>query len=172
MREEKDLLPKNNRIAVFIDADNVAPWFLRNALKKLRTMGSIEINMAYGNWENERFRQRDEWDVLFRKYKVNAYDFTLGRRYKNMTDIELTIGVMDAYYQHSDINMFCIISQDSDFIPIVDRMRDNGKVTVGFGTVHFNKKLLSSCDIFFSMKKGSKELSVQKVVRPINGNFL
>lgn len=139
-------MPIQNRekIAVFIDADNAPAKKFDVVLAELARYGVVSIRKAYGNWKNTNLKS---WEEILHEYAIQPmqqFDLTKG---KNATDIALVIDVMDVLYT-KDIDIFCLISSDCDFTPLVTRVLSEGKTVFGFGERKAPAAFVNSCSRF------------------------
>ena len=117
-------------IALLIDADNAAPSSLDPVLTVLAELGTVNIRRAYGNWSKPSLKG---WSSVTHQYAIEPYqqfDVTKG---KNATDMKMTIDAMDLLFG-GRVDGFGIMSSDSDFAPLVSRIRQDGLPVYGFGT--------------------------------------
>lgn len=123
---------KRFNVAMFIDADNVTPSLVRFAIEKVsQEYGKISIKNIYGNWSNKALL--DIWNPSIKQYRLTRIDNYSQSKGKNSTDICVTIGAMDILHQKKDIDIFVLISSDSDFINLVHRLKDERKLVIGYG---------------------------------------
>ncbi len=119
-----------NNIALLIDADNASPEHLDEALLVLGELGTINIRRAYGNWAKASLKG---WGGLTGSHSivpVQQFDVVKG---KSVTDMRMTIDAMDLLYR-GHVDGFGIMSSDSDFLPLAQRIREEGLPVYGFGT--------------------------------------
>jgi hypothetical protein len=141
-----------DQLAVFIDFENVAIWAeqefydfeLTPLMEYLQSRGPVVIKRAYGDWS--RFsRYRDEM-------MNNAVDLTqiyAIRAGKNRADIRMAMDALETAMTKPQINTFVIVSGDSDFGPLVTKLREYGRYTLGIGPRNIAHHLLvKSCDEF------------------------
>jgi len=125
-----DKRPAN--IALLIDADNASHVGIDPVLTVLAELGAVNIRRAYGNWKNPLLKG---WEDKIHRYGIEPqqqFDITKG---KNATDMKMTIDAMDLL--HSDnVEGFGIMSSDSDFMPLVTRLKQHGHPVYGFGSAH------------------------------------
>ncbi|MEJ2597967.1 MAG: NYN domain-containing protein [Anaerolineales bacterium] len=142
----------NDQIAVFIDFENIALWaereffdFEMTALMEfLQTRGPAVVKRAYGDWS--RFsRYRDE--LMNNSFDlIQIYSVRGG---KNRADIRMAIDAFEIAMTRPQINIYVIISGDSDFGPLVGKLREYGRYTLGIGPRSITHHLLvKSCDEF------------------------
>lgn len=131
-------------VALFIDADNAPASHVDVILSELAGFGTVSIRRAYGNWKSERL---NGWARLLHEYAIQPiqqFDLTKG---KNATDMALAIDAMDALYGRK-VDVFAIVSSDSDFTPLATRLQADGKVVVGFGERKTPSPFLNACSKF------------------------
>ena len=117
-------------IALLIDADNTTPRGIDPVLTALAKLGQVNIRRAYGNWAKPALTK---WAGLTNRYGIRPqqqFDLTKG---KNATDMAMTIDAIDLLYQ-GKVDGFGIMSSDSDFTPLVTRLRQDGLTVYGFGS--------------------------------------
>lgn len=134
----------NQRVAMFIDADNAPSRKVGQILAELASMGAVSIRRAYGNWKSPRL---ESWvDVLHEHaiQPVQQFDLVKG---KNATDMAMAIDAMDVLYA-KPIEVFCLVSSDCDFTPLVNRLRAEGKKVVGFGERKTPEPFVKACSRF------------------------
>nr|WP_137678385.1 NYN domain-containing protein [Parerythrobacter lutipelagi] len=117
-------------IALLIDADNTTPKGIDPVLTVMAELGQVNIKRAYGNFAKNNLQN---WDKITHKYGIRPqqqFDLTAG---KNATDMAMTIDAIDLLYQ-GKVDGFGIMSSDSDFTPLVTRLRQDGLIVYGFGS--------------------------------------
>ena len=118
-------------IALLIDADNTSYKGIDPVLTVMAELGQVNIKRAYGNFAKNNLAN---WDKITHRYGIRPqqqFDLTAG---KNATDMAMTIDAIDLLYQ-GKVDGFGIMSSDSDFTPLVTRLRQDGLVVYGFGSV-------------------------------------
>jgi len=119
-----------HNIALLIDADNTTPKGIDPVLTVMAELGQVNIKRAYGNFAKNNLAN---WDKITHKFGIRPqqqFDLTAG---KNATDMAMTIDAIDLLYQ-GKVDGFGIMSSDSDFTPLVTRLRQDGLVVYGFGS--------------------------------------
>ncbi|WP_341711969.1 NYN domain-containing protein [Erythrobacter sp.] len=117
-------------IALLIDADNTSPKGIDPVLTVMAELGQVNIKRAYGNFAKNNLAN---WDKITHKFGIRPeqqFDLTSG---KNATDMAMTIDAIDLLYQ-GKVDGFGIMSSDSDFTPLVTRLRQDGLIVYGFGS--------------------------------------
>jgi uncharacterized protein (TIGR00288 family) len=141
------------QIAVFIDFENVATSAEANfgdfdvtaVMDLLRTRGRLLIKRAYGDWGRfHRYRRpmMENGIDLFQLYSV-------GIQQKNRADVRLAIDALETVFTRPNIDVYAILSGDSDFTELIHKLRDYGKYTIGIGLRSATSDLLRrACDEF------------------------
>jgi hypothetical protein len=142
----------SDQLAVFIDFENVAIWAeqeffdfeLTPLMEYLQSRGPVVIKRAYGDWS--RFsRYRDE----LMNNAIDLIQIYAIRQGKNRADIRMAMDALETAMTRSQINTFVIVSGDSDFGPLVTKLREYGRYTLGIGPRAIAHHLLvKSCDEF------------------------
>ena len=117
-------------IALLIDADNASHVGIDPVLTVLAELGQVNVRRAYGNWAKPALAN---WNKISHRYglqPVQQFDLTKG---KNATDIAMTIDAIDLL-NAGKVDGFGIMSSDSDFTPLVTRLRQDGLIVYGFGS--------------------------------------
>ena len=136
-----------DNIALLIDADNASPEHLDEVLLVLGELGTINIRRAYGNWAKASLKG---WGTLSGSHSiipVQQFDVVKG---KSVTDMRLTIDAMDLLYRGS-VDGFGIMSSDSDFLPLAQRIKEDGLPVYGFGTQKTPISFQNSCTRCFDV---------------------
>ncbi len=136
------------RIALLIDADNSPADMIDEVLDELAKEGVINIRRAYGNWKSPHL---NAWAALLHDFAIQPiqqFDYTKG---KNATDAAMIIDAMDLLYT-KQLDGFGIMSSDSDFTPLVMRLRANGLKVFGFGEQKTPKPFVNACSKFLYLE--------------------
>src|SRR3989337_797428 len=134
-------------IALLIDADNASPDHLDEVLLVLGELGTINVRRAYGNWAKASLKG---WGILTGLHSIipmQQFDVAKG---KGATDMRMIIDAMDLLYR-GNIDGFGIMSSDSDFLPLAQRLREEGLPVYGFGTAKTPQSFQPSCTRFFDI---------------------
>lgn len=136
-------------IALLIDADNTTPDGIDPVLTVMAELGQVNIRRAYGNFAKDNLSR---WDKITNKFGIRPqqqFDVSKG---KNATDMAMTIDAIDLLYQ-GKVDGFGIMTSDSDFTPLVTRLRQDGIVVYGFGEAKTPQAFKSVCTRFIDIKK-------------------
>jgi uncharacterized protein (TIGR00288 family) len=128
-------------IALLIDADNASHTGIDPVLTVLAELGQVNIRRAYGNWAKPALAK---WNQITHRYglqPMQQFDLTKG---KNATDMAMTIDAIDLLYR-GKVDGFGIMSSDSDFTPLVTRLRQDGLIVYGFGSAKAPEAFKTAC---------------------------
>lgn len=160
-------------IALLIDADNASPDHLDEVLLVLGELGTINIRRAYGNWQKAALKG---WGALTNSHSiipVQQFDVVKG---KSATDMRMTIDAMDLLFR-GHVDGFGIMSSDSDFLPLAQRLREDGLQVYGFGTAKTPVSFQNSCTRFFDVAalddaRGGAEGGDPHAARPVDQELI
>lgn len=148
MRDEQQ-----HTLAMFIDFENLVlglrnrddKFEIRPVLARLLEKGNVVVKRAYADWKRFAPYCRDLHEEAIELIEVPARGMTG----KNSADMRLCVDAMDLSYSKQHINMFVILSGDSDFSPLVSKLRENSKTVIGIGMKDSTSALLrDNCDEF------------------------
>jgi uncharacterized LabA/DUF88 family protein len=141
-------------LAVFCDFENVAlgvrdakydQFDIRRVLERLLLKGPIVVKKAYCDWERYKKFKPAMHEAAFEMIEIPH----LRQSGKNSADIRLVVDALDLCYTKSHVNTFVIVSGDSDFSPLVSKLRENNKEVIGVGVASSTSDLLiANCDEF------------------------
>ncbi|KVQ68843.1 NYN domain-containing protein [Burkholderia territorii] len=148
-------LPLDNvSMAVFCDFENVAlgvrdakyeKFDIKPVLERLLLKGSIVVKKAYCDWERYKGFKASMHEASFELIEIPH----VRQSGKNSADIRLVVDALDLCYTKSHVDTFVIISGDSDFSPLVSKLRENAKKVIGVGVKKSTSDLLvANCDEF------------------------
>jgi uncharacterized protein (TIGR00288 family) len=149
------ITPSDTRnMALFCDFENVAlgvreahhdSFDIAKVLERLLLKGSIVVKKAYCDWERYREFKKDMHEAAFELIEIPH----VRQSGKNSADIRMVVDALDLCYTKSHVDTFVIISGDSDFSPLVSKLRENNKVVIGVGVKQSSSDLLvANCDEF------------------------
>jgi uncharacterized LabA/DUF88 family protein len=144
----------NISMAVFCDFENVAlgvrdanyeKFDIKPVLERLLLKGSIVVKKSYCDWERYKGFKAGMHEANFELIEIPH----VRQSGKNSADIRLVVDALDLCYTKSHVNTFVIISGDSDFSPLVSKLRENAKQVIGVGVKQSTSDLLvANCDEF------------------------
>ncbi len=132
------------RLAVLIDADNAQASIIEGLLAEIARYGIASVKRIYGDWTSTHTAQ---WKKSLLKHSINPvqqFPYTTG---KNATDSAMIIDAMDLLYTDR-FDGFCIVSSDSDFTRLAQRLREEGLLVYGFGEKKTPDSFVAACDKF------------------------
>jgi uncharacterized LabA/DUF88 family protein len=132
------------RLAVLIDADNAQPSVIEGLLAEVAKFGVAGVKRIYGDWTSTKHAQWKLWLLEHSITPIQQFAYTSG---KNATDSSLIIDAMDLMYS-KHLDGFCLVSSDSDFTRLAQRLREAGMVVYGFGEQKTPKPFVVACDKF------------------------
>ena len=138
---------EQNKIALFIDADNIPAKYGKIIIETLQSRGEIFIRRIYGNWEKNSLHTWNECILKYGLLAVQQMDFSVG---KNATDMSLTIDAIEVLYQRQ-ATIFAIVSGDSDFTPLAVKLRERGVYVIGLGKEQASASFRSACNEFIDL---------------------
>ena len=146
--------PETRNMALFCDFENVAlgvqdakydKFDINRVLERLLLKGSIVVKKAYCDWQRYK-----EFKVGMHGASFELIEIPHVRQSgKNSADIRMVVDALDLCYTKGHVDTFVIISGDSDFSPLVSKLRENAKVVIGVGVKNSTSDLLiANCDEF------------------------
>ncbi len=137
------------KIALLIDAENVSESYLAVIIKELHDYGSIVTRRVYGDWSSDNLKK---WRNKAYEHAFNEVHISSNVKGKNSSDIGIVINAMDILHSN-DVDIFCLVSSDSDFTKLNLRLRESNKYVVGMGEKSkSNGALTSSCNRFIYLE--------------------
>lgn len=136
------------RIALLIDADNCPAAKIEVILDELAKYGVTNIRRAYGNWKSQGLKS---WEEVLHDYAIQPMQQFAYTKGKNATDSAMIIDAMDLLYTQR-LDAFCLASSDSDFTPLVMRIRANGLKVFGFGEKKTPMPFVNACSKFLYLE--------------------
>jgi uncharacterized protein (TIGR00288 family) len=144
----------NISMALFCDFENVAlgvrdakyeKFDIKPVLERLLLKGSIVVKKAYCDWDRYKGFKATMHEANFELIEIPH----VRQSGKNSADIRMVVDALDLCYTKSHVNTFVIISGDSDFSPLVSKLRENAKQVIGVGVKQSTSDLLvANCDEF------------------------
>ena len=143
-----DFDASTRRLAVLIDADNAPASSAQALFEEIASYGIASVKRIYGDWSSPLLAG---WRAVLLRHAlvpVQQFAYTKG---KNATDIQLTIDAMDMLHE-GRLHGFCLVSSDSDFTPLVQRIRSGGLLVYGFGRQQTPEAFRQACDRFITLE--------------------
>ena len=168
-------------LAVFCDFENVAlgvedakyaAFDIRLVLERLLLKGNIVVRKAYCDWARYKQFKAPMHEASFELIEIPH----VRQSGKNSADIRMVVDALDLCYTKAHVDTFVIISGDSDFSPLVSKLRENNKLVIGVGVRQSTSDLLTSnCDEFIfyddlARDSGKKKRSRRKAAPAKGGD--
>ena len=131
-------------LAVLIDADNVPAKHAAAVLREVTSIGEPALRRVYGDWSSDRLKS---WAGKLMDLGLVAVQETANTKGKNASDIGLVIDAMDILHQ-GRFDGFVLVSSDSDFTALANRLREDGLTVVGIGEKKTPEALRNVCNRF------------------------
>jgi uncharacterized protein (TIGR00288 family) len=161
-------------MAVFCDFENIAigtreaqydEFDITKVLERLLIKGSIVVKKAYCDWERYKEFKASMHEASFELIEIPH----IRQSGKNSADIRMVVDALDLCYTKSHVDTFVIVSGDSDFSPLVSKLRENNKTVIGVGVKNSTSDLLiANCDefIYYDDLVRKKEKQKDRKKRP------
>jgi uncharacterized protein (TIGR00288 family) len=159
-------------LALFCDFENVAlgvrearyaAFDVKKVLERLLLKGSIVVKKAYCDWDRYKDFKKAMHEAAFELIEIPHVRMSG----KNSADIRMVVDALDLCYTKSHVDTFVIISGDSDFSPLVSKLRENDKTVIGVGVKNSSSDLLiANCDEFIFYDDLVREKERQQQRRP------
>jgi uncharacterized protein (TIGR00288 family) len=153
-------------LAVFIDFENLALGFkgkrdkrfeIRKVLERLVEKGKLIVKKAYADWADYSEYKKPLHEAAIELIEIPKRAMTG----KNSADIRLCVDALDLCYSKEHIDTFVIVSGDSDFSPLVSKLKENGKRVIGLGMKESSSNLLvDNCDEFIYYEDLERPLGI------------
>lgn len=153
-------------LALFCDFENVAlgvrdakyaAFDIQKVLERLLLKGNIVVKKAYCDWDRYKEFKKPMHEAAFELIEIPH----VRQSGKNSADIRMVVDALDLCYTKEHVDTFVIISGDSDFSPLVSKLRENNKVVIGVGVKNATSDLLiANCDEFIfydDLVRGAKK---------------
>jgi uncharacterized protein (TIGR00288 family) len=147
-------LPDVTNMALFCDFENIAlgvrdanyeKFDIGKVLERLLLKGSIVVKKAYCDWERYKAFKAPMHEASFELIEIPH----VRQSGKNSADIRMVVDALDLCYTKSHVDTFVLLSGDSDFSPLVSKLRENAKTVIGVGVKNSTSDLLiANCDEF------------------------
>ncbi len=152
--KDREMNEGEHTLAVFIDFENIALGFkgkkdkrfdIQKVLERLVEKGKIIVKKAYADWEDYSAYKKPLHEAAIELIEIPKRSMSG----KNSADIRLCVDSIDLCYSKEHIDSFVIVSGDSDFSPLVSKLKENGKRVIGLGMKESSSNLLvDNCDEF------------------------
>ncbi len=137
------------RLAVLIDGENANARHARAVFETAGKIGEATVRRIYGDFSNGRLAS---WSAAIRSYSIVPCHQSAHVRGKNAADIALAIDAMDLMHRER-LDGFCLVSSDSDFTRLAQRLREGGLGVYGFGESKTPQAFRAACHRFGTVGK-------------------
>ncbi|MEQ8600151.1 MAG: NYN domain-containing protein [Devosia sp.] len=145
------------QIAVFVDCDGVSANDAQRALDAVKLYGRIRLLRAYGNHDG---RAAGAWASLLDRYNGEARHLPTLRPGKNANDIALSIDAVEVLLTNR-VDVFVLIVNDTDFVPLARRILQDGKTVLGFGRGSTSLAFREACTKFWNLTSLSPQPDIE-----------
>mgnify|MGYP000722300701 CR=1 FL=1 len=145
---------RSKNLALYCDFENIAlgvrdakyaRFDIKEVLERLLVKGNIVVKKAYCDWDRYKDFKADMHEASFELIEIPH----IRQSGKNSADIRLVVDALDLCYTKAHVDTFVVISGDSDFSPLVSKLRENNKIVIGVGVKESTSNLLiANCDEF------------------------
>lgn len=145
---------RSKNLALYCDFENIAlgvrdakyaRFDIKEVLERLLVKGNIVVKKAYCDWDRYKDFKADMHEASFELIEIPH----VRQSGKNSADIRLVVDALDLCYTKAHVDTFVVISGDSDFSPLVSKLRENNKIVIGVGVKESTSNLLiANCDEF------------------------
>lgn len=135
-------------LAVLIDADNTSARHARAIFEEIAKLGEANVRRIYGDFAGDRLKG---WRDVIQPLAIvpqQQFNYTVG---KNAADITLVIDAMDLMHR-GGVDGFCLVSSDSDFTRLAQRLREGGAAVYGFGAKKTPEAFRNACSRFIYLE--------------------
>jgi uncharacterized protein (TIGR00288 family) len=157
-------------IALGVRDANYAAFDIQKVLERLLLKGNIVVKKAYCDWDRYKEFKPTMHEAAFELIEIPHVRLSG----KNSADIRMVVDALDLCYTKSHVDTFVIISGDSDFSPLVSKLRENNKIVIGVGVKNSTSDLLiANCDefIFYDdlVRESEKQRKKKRKAAPKKG---
>ena len=147
-------------VAVLIDFENVGLDTIQYLLDQLSDVGRVNIKRAYADWSEQRNKRDQLLDLGIEA--IHHFRSGSGKTGKNSSDIRLAIDAVDLLHG-APVDTFVIVSSDSDFVPLVSKLRAAGKSVIGSGRRGAaSSTLVKSCDRYIYLEDAKAPIEIKR----------
>lgn len=148
---------ENKSIAIFIDAENIPAKYAKSIFDIASDYGEIIIKRIYGDWTQKNLLGWKEQIAEYSLIAMQQFHFA----HKNSSDMYLITEIMSIFYE-KDIDIFVIVSSDSDYTSLIQKLRENKKQVIGMGLERSIKSYVNAFSEFFYLYEQKNENTLSK----------
>ena len=146
-------MKENNRVAVFIDAENISAKYADRLLQEAANYGDVIVRRVFADWSSSNVAA---WKEVVNKHSLIAEQQFSAVKGKNSSDISLIINVLVVLFE-KDIDVFCLASSDSDFTRLVQELREREKSVVGLGLKQTSQSFVNAFSEFIYLDNSDEK---------------
>jgi len=161
MAEEQLTSLSRSKIAMLIDGDNAQPALLSQMLVEAGRHGQVTLRRIYGDWTTPNMNSWKETLNFHAFQPIQQFRYTVG---KNATDSAMIIDAMDILHS-GVVDIFCLVSSDSDYTRLATRIRESGIFVMGIGAKKTPKPFVNACDVFVYTENLQAEKKATETIR-------
>ncbi|MBF7042359.1 NYN domain-containing protein [Campylobacter volucris] len=147
---------ENKSVAIFIDAENIPSKYAKSIFDIASDYGEIVIKRIYGDWTQKNIQN---WKDQIAQYSIIAMQQFNFIANKNSSDMYLITEIMSVFYE-KDIDIFVIVSSDSDYTSLIQKLKENKKQVIGMGLKQAVKSYVNSFNEFFYLDQDEHKSNV------------
>lgn len=156
--------PEGPGVALLIDGENCSPELAAKALAEAGKFGVVRVRRVYANWASANHRG---WMDVVARCHLEPIHHARTATGKNATDIALVVDAMDLLHT-GEIACFCLVASDSDYTPLVQRLRAANRIVIGLGRAQTTSALVEACSLFLTLEP-SATLDSVPVAKAVTG---
>lgn len=161
-------MEKTQNVALFVDGDNVSKSSFQENFDEIKLKGRICIKRIYFDFNS---KLDEKWKSIILSNGIESIS-VLNLPSKNSTDIRLMLDMIKEYYSNPIIDIYIIMSSDSDFYHIATFLRSNGKKVICYGEKHTPLMLKNVCDEFVLCKNKKEIIGIEKKTNSLNNSTI
>jgi uncharacterized protein (TIGR00288 family) len=147
-----------NSIALLIDAENITSKHITKILESLASFGTVSVRRIYADWTDDHVKSWKEIILESSLNPIHQYSYSQG---KNSTDSAMIIDAMDLLHK-GNFDCFALVSSDSDFTKLAQRIREDSKYVVGLGEEKTPSNFRKACNEFIILRLSNAKVIVAK----------
>ncbi len=158
-----------SKVALLIDAENISHRDLPSILEAVPRFGELILGAVYGDWNRPDL---EKWQQAATANEFHVRHQTSAAKSKNASDMKLIMDAMEVLYR-TPAEVFCLASNDADYVALCEKLNSAGKQVIGLGYKHAAETLIRACDQYVFIGHGEPPLQAaavpvsQPVVQPV-----
>jgi uncharacterized protein (TIGR00288 family) len=140
----------SSKIALLIDSENISYKDLPRILEEVPRHGELVLRAVYGDWQRPHLQK---WHEIAEQNDFKIRHQANDSKTKNSSDMKLIMDAMEVLYRTS-VDIFCLVTNDADYVPLCDKLHEARKSVIGMGYQHAAEGFIRACDKFIFMGRG------------------